>query len=88
MHVFAAGQILRGFANFMMDLAGDRALAHHLMGRLVDCYAPRVERYIEAVGEHVDVIQVNDDLGTQNRTQISPELYREMVKPYHRRLWG
>ena len=87
-HVFAAGQILRGFANFMMDLAGDKPLAHHLMGRLVDCYAPRVEAYIEAVGEHVDVIQVNDDLGTQNGTQISPDLYREMVKPYHRRLWG
>ncbi|MGI5818338.1 MAG: uroporphyrinogen decarboxylase family protein [Armatimonadota bacterium] len=86
-HVFAAGQILRGFENFMMDLAGDRALAHHLMGRLVDCYAPRVERYLDAVGEHVDVIQVNDDLGTQNGTQISPKLYREMVKPYHRRLW-
>ena len=87
-HVFAAGQILRGFANFMMDLAGDKPLAHHLMGRLVDCYAPRVESYFEAVGEHVDVIQVNDDLGTQNGTQISPDLYREMVKPYHRRLWG
>ncbi|MFW6438313.1 MAG: uroporphyrinogen decarboxylase family protein [Armatimonadota bacterium] len=86
-HVFAAGQILRGFENFMVDLAADKVLAHHLMGRLVDCYAPRVERYIEAVGEHVDVIQVNDDLGTQNGLQISPDLYREMVKPYHRRLW-
>ncbi len=86
-HVFAAGQILRGFSNFMIDLAADKALAHHLMGRLVDCYRPRVERYIEAVGDYVDIIQVNDDLGTQNGPQISPELYREMVKPYHRRLW-
>ena len=86
-HVLAAGQILRGFENFMIDLASDKALAHHLMGRLIDCYAHRVRRYIEAVGEHVDVIQVNDDLGTQNGLQISPELYREMIKPYHRRLW-
>ena len=86
-HVFAAGQILRGFSNFMMDLAADRALAHHLMGRLVDRYRPRVERYIEAVGDYVDIIQVNDDLGTQTGPQISPDLYREMVKPYHRRLW-
>lgn len=86
-HVLAAGQILRGFENFMIDLAADKALAHHLMGRLVDCYIPRVERYIEAVGDHVDIIQVNDDLGTQTGPQISPELYREMIKPYHRRLW-
>ncbi|MGE5531716.1 MAG: hypothetical protein ACM3VW_06360, partial [Bacteroidota bacterium] len=37
-HVFAAGQILRGFENFMMDLLADKPLAHALMGRLVDCY--------------------------------------------------
>ncbi|MGD9495203.1 MAG: uroporphyrinogen decarboxylase family protein [Armatimonadota bacterium] len=87
-HVFAAGQILRGFENFMVDLVSNKPLAHHLMGRLVDCYARRVERYVEAVGKRVDIIQVNDDLGTQTGPQLSPALYREMVKPYHARLWG
>lgn len=87
-HVFAAGQILRGFENFMVDLVSNKPLAHYLMGRLVDCYAERVERYVEAVGAYVDIIQVNDDLGTQTGPQLSPALYREMVKPYHARLWG
>lgn len=86
-HVFAAGQILRGFENFMMDLLADKPLAHALMGRLVDEYAERVERYVEAVGDYCDIIQVNDDLGTQNGLQISLSTYREMVKPYHARLW-
>ena len=86
-HVFAAGQILRGFENFMVDLLADKPLAHALMGRLVDCYAERVERYVAAVGEFCDVIQVNDDLGTQNGLQVSLGTYREMVKPYHARLW-
>jgi len=58
------------------------------MGRLVDCYSRRVLRYLEAVGDYVDVVQVNDDLGTQKGPMLSPELYREMVKPYHKRLWG
>ncbi|MEA3402879.1 MAG: uroporphyrinogen decarboxylase family protein [Armatimonadota bacterium] len=87
-HVFAAGQTLRGFEKFMVDLASDKPLAHQLMGRLVDCYTERVQRYVEAVGEYVDVIQVNDDLGAQTGPQLSPDLYREMVKPYHARLWG
>jgi len=87
-HVFAAGQSLRGFENFMMDLLADKPLAHALMGRLVDCYEERVRRYVEAVGEYCTVIQVNDDLGTQNGLQIAPETYREMIKPYHARLWG
>jgi len=86
-HVFAAGQILRGFENFMMDLLADKRLAHALMGRLVDCYAERVEQYVAAVGEFCDIIQVNDDLGTQNGLQVSLATYREMVKPYHARLW-
>lgn len=86
-HVFAAGQILRGFENFMVDLLADKPLAHALMGRLVDCYEERVRKYVEAVGEYCTVIQVNDDLGTQNGLQLSLATYREMVKPYHARLW-
>ena len=87
-HVFAAGQVLRGFENFMVDLLADKPLAHALMERLVDCYEERVRHYVEAVGKYCSVIQVNDDLGTQNGPQISPETYREMIKPYHARLWG
>ena len=86
-HVFAAGQTLRGFENFMVDLLADKRLAHALMGRLVDCYEERVRKYVEAVGEYCTVIQVNDDLGTQNGLQLSLKTYREMVKPYHARLW-
>jgi len=87
-HVFAAGQILRGFENFMVDLAANKPLAQYLMARLVDCYEERVRRYVEAVGPYVDIIQVNDDLGQQDGPQLNPELYREMVKPHHARLWG
>lgn len=86
-HVFAAGQILRGFENFMVDLLADKPLAHALMGRLVDGYEERVRRYVEAVGEYCTIIQVNDDLGTQNGLQLSLGTYREMVKPYQARLW-
>lgn len=87
-HVFAAGQILRGFENFMMDLLADKPMAHALMGRLVDCYEERVRRYVKAVGKYCTIIQVNDDLGTQNGLQIAPATYREMIKPSHARLWG
>lgn len=87
-HVLAAGQILRGFENFMVDLVADKALAHALMGRLVEGYEERVRRYVEAVGPYCSVIQVNDDLGTQTGLQVSLATYREMIKPYHARLWG
>ena len=87
MHVFAAGQALRGFENFMVDLVADKQMVHRLLGRLVDAYLPRVDKYVEAVGEYVDLIIINDDLGTQRGPQLSPGLYREMIKPHHQRLW-
>jgi uroporphyrinogen decarboxylase len=87
-HIFAAGQVLRGFENFMIDLIADQKLAHCLMESLMNVYMERVSKYAEAVGEYVQVIEVNDDLGTQSGPQLDPDLYREMIKPYHKRLWG
>jgi uroporphyrinogen decarboxylase len=87
-HIFAAGQALRGFENFMMDLLINQKLAHCLMENLLSVYMERVSRYSESVGKYVQVIEVNDDLGTQAGPQLSPELYRKMIKPYHKRLWN
>ncbi|MFA5863928.1 MAG: uroporphyrinogen decarboxylase family protein [Phycisphaerae bacterium] len=87
-HLFAAGQSLRGFENFLMDLVADKRLARRLLEKQVEAYLPRIDRYVQAVGPYVQVILVNDDLGTQTGTQISPQLYREMIKPYHKQLWG
>jgi uroporphyrinogen decarboxylase len=37
------------------------------------------------VGPHVDVVVIADDMGVQNGPLIRPELYRRLVKPFHRR---
>jgi uroporphyrinogen decarboxylase len=86
-HLLAAGQDLRGYENFMVDILVNKKLAHRLLERQLASYLPRIENYIEAVGAYVDIIQVNDDLGIQNGPVLSPSLYREMVKPYHKTLW-
>lgn len=86
-HVFAAGQLLRGFEAFMIDLAANPVLAEAIMDALVDVYMRRFERYAAAVGPYVQVVNVNDDLGTQDAPQISPGLYRKRIKPYHQKLY-
>ena len=87
-HILASGMSLRGYENFLMDMVINKKLAHHILDKQLQAYLPRVEKYIEAIGDYVQVIQVNDDLGSQNGTLFSPELYREMIKPYHKKLWG
>lgn len=86
-HVFAGGQSLRGFEQFLIDLVINPTLAEAIMEALVEAYMRRFERYAEAIGPYVQVINVNDDLGTQDAPQISPKTYREKIKPYHTKLY-
>ncbi len=87
-HLLASGQDLRGFEQFMIDLVQNKALAKKILQKQLDAYLPRIDSYLDSAGKYIDVIQVNDDLGTQNGPQISRDLYREMLKPFHKKLWG
>jgi uroporphyrinogen decarboxylase len=86
-HIFQSSQSLRGWDTFLLDLLINRAFAEALMDRLVQANIERFERYADTVGRYVDVIQFEDDLGMQDRPLLRPELYRQVVKPYHARLF-
>jgi uroporphyrinogen decarboxylase len=86
-HIFQAAQSLRGWDTFLMDLLTNRAFAEALMDHLAEANIRRFERYAATVGPYVDVIQFEDDLGMQDRPLLRPELYRQVVKPYHARLF-
>jgi len=87
-HVLAAGQILRGFESFMSDLLLSPALTDALLAELVDGYCERANLLFPALHGLVDVILVNDDLGTQAGPMLSPDLYRARIKPFQQRLFS
>jgi len=87
-HILQAGQVLRGWEAFLIDLLANKKLAHALMDRLTEAHLRRFERYAATVGPYVDVIHFEEDLGMQDRPLMRPALYREMVKPYHHRLYS
>ena len=44
-----------------------------------------IEMYKQAVGERIQVIEINgNDFGAQNGPFISPQMYRELYKPFHK----
>ncbi len=86
-HIFAAGQLLRGFEQFMIDLVSNQKIAQCIMENLVNTFIKRFDKYNQHVGKYIQIINVNDDLGMEDRTIISPELYRKMVKPYQKMLY-
>jgi uroporphyrinogen decarboxylase len=82
-----SGVCLRSIERFMMDLVLDKPFAEALLNKLADLHMELYGRYLDAVGEYIDVIVVSDDLGGEHAPLISPEIYREMVKPAQKRLW-
>jgi uroporphyrinogen decarboxylase len=87
-HIFQASQALRGWERFLMDLLTNRSFAEALMDRLAEGHMRRFERYADTVGKYVQVIHVEDDLGMEDRPLLRPELYREVVKRYHQKLYS
>jgi len=88
LHLLAAGQILRGFENFMVDLLVNKTLAHAILERLTDAYIERADAYLAEVGPYVHAVVVNDDLGIQAGPMLSIDCYREMIWPYQKRLFA
>lgn len=86
-HIFQAAQSLRGWDTFLMDLLVDRPFAQALMERLAEANIKRFAKYARTVGKYVHVIHFEDDLGMQDRPLLRPSLYREVVRPYHERLF-
>ena len=82
------GQFLCGMARFLEMLAGEPKTAEALMDKLMEGYMEVLPRFLEAVGPYVQLIQVGDDLGTQAGLQISPHMYRRLIKPRHRKLYS
>ena len=85
--IYEWAQGLRGWGRFMMDLAGNPEFAGALLDKLVEANIQRLEQVLPAVEGYVQVVQTGDDLGMQTGPQLSPKLYREVVKPRHKRLY-
>ncbi|KAA3610952.1 MAG: methyltransferase [Calditrichaeota bacterium] len=80
-------ETLRGWSSFMLDLVANPDFATALMDKLADMHLKNLEGYLQAVGPYIQIIQMGDDLGTQDGPQFSPDIYRALIQPYHKKLY-
>ena len=85
--LFEQAWYMRGYTNLLVDFMVNKELAHALLSKVLDVRKKNADLYLKAVGEYLDVFQIGDDIATQDNPAMSPELYREMVKPYHAELF-
>jgi uroporphyrinogen decarboxylase len=72
---------LRGYDQFFMDLVLNVELAEKLMDKILFTLKDMWTHYMAAVGPYVQVAYVTDDFGTQKSLMLSPQMFRELIKP-------
>ena len=87
-NVLEWGQGEWGYEKFFLTMAENPDLVLYWLDKLVNVHMSDLKKYMDAVGEYINIIQFSDDLGTQLAPMISPNMYREMIKPYHKKLYG
>ena len=81
------GQFLYRNDRFFMLMAGEPTRARAFLEKLTEMHMANLEQYLASVGAYIDVIVFGDDLGMQTGPQMSPQMYRDLFKPYHAMMW-
>lgn len=76
---------LRGFENFMLDVATDEPRLQQLTDMIYDYNMREIDAYLEAGAE---CMSFGDDLGFQQALPISPEKFRQYLVPCYSRMFG
>jgi len=73
------------FAAWMITLATEPEYVQALYERLVEAWLENLRRLYAAVGDRVQIVQFNDDLGTQDAPFLSVPMFRRLIMPYYKR---
>jgi uroporphyrinogen decarboxylase len=76
--LFETAWRLRGFDNFLVDLASRKDIAHYLLDQLA---AMLQESAVILARAGVDVLLLDDDVAMPGQLMISPAIWREFFKP-------
>ena len=82
------GQWQRGFSQWLKDLYRNRELAERMADIYADLWIKTAGHALGAVGDDIDVVALGDDLSSQAGPIFSPEIYREVIKPRHARIFA
>ena len=72
---------IRGYDKLFLDFAINPDIAHVVLDKVSAITNEMYRKYMQAVGDYVQVVVITDDQGTQNSLMISPAMFREFIKP-------
>jgi len=85
--IFEFGQYLYRTDELLINLITHKHEIRKMVEKLTEIYMERLPKVLDAVSSYAQIIRMGDDLGVQSGPMISPELYREVYFPYHKRMF-
>ena len=79
-------QFMRGFGAWLEDVLLHQAFFEGLLDRITEIQAEIFDRALAETSQYVDLVAYGDDIAMQKGPLIRPALYRQLIKPLHRRL--
>ena len=86
-NVFELGQLYWGYQKFFEHLLMEPEMIQCYFERRTEAFMRDLDKYLNAVGKYIHIINFFDDLGTQDSLLLSPELYISTVKPFHAKMF-
>ena len=74
---------MQGMDLFLLNLAIYPEFAKALLQKTAELCKALMGPFLAELGDNVDIIKIGDDLGTQESLLMSPDMYREILKPIH-----
>lgn len=84
--VFECAWQLRGMEEFLTDMAVTPDIPLYIMERITEVLVENIQQALTVAGDDIDVVYFYDDIGAQNGTLISKNMWRRLIKPYHQRI--
>jgi len=84
--ILEVAQWLRGFDKFLTDLMINKKFAITLLNKIYDWYISYWDYVLDIIGDYIQIVSTADDLGMQTGPIVSPKIYQEMIKPFHKKL--
>lgn len=84
--MFENGLMKWGFENFLVSLIESEDMVRHYFETLSEINITDIDRILGQAADDIDIIRLGDDLGSQVSLLCSPQMYRDLIKPYHKKV--
>lgn len=84
--VMTQTQWMRGLEQYLVDTVTNPALLQYMMDKILEIMTAMARNLLAQIGDLADVVVMGDDLSHQNGLTYSPEMYRKLLKPRHKRI--